>query len=249
MPYPGHSAAGSASKAASHQVDKQRIIVITDSVGLPRKEPEFIAVEQTWPHLLRSRLPEACIHQLSLGGATTDDVLPQLDFLDGQRPVLAVVQAGIVDCAPRAFRKHELAVLLASRAGRALLNRLEARVFRYLRRVRSVSYVPPARFAQNVQRIAKSFPCPLVWVSILGSRDYEQHLPGVTARIAEYNSLIRNGLGAQFLDLGGWIAEEHFMADGHHLNQHGHRVLLDALSQHASYRALVPTISVRRVTQ
>jgi lysophospholipase L1-like esterase len=218
-------------------VGKLRIFVITDSLGLPRNEPEFVALEHTWPQLFREELPGVCVYQLSLGGATTDDVLPQLDFLNGQEPALVVVQAGIVDCAPRAFRKQEIALLLATRAGRALLNGIEARTFGFLRRLRNISYLSPRRFEQNVQRIRSRFSCPLVWVSIIGGPAYDERVPGVTARIGEYNALIRRNLGEQFLDLDRWLSAGHIMADGHHLNEHGHRALISALMEHPSVLA------------
>lgn len=212
--------------------------MITDSLGLPRRTPEFVALERTWPQLLRNALPGACVYQLSLGGASTDDMLPQLDYLSGQDPAMVIVQAGIVDCAPRAFRRSEIAVLLATRAGRALLNRMERSTIRLLRRIRNVSYVSERQFEKNVVQIANSFTCPVVWLGILGGARYDELVPGITARIAKYNAILHRVLREQFMDLGTILGPEHFMSDAHHLNEGGHCALMRALEQHPSFIAV-----------
>lgn len=227
-------------------MSRPRVFIVSDSLGLPRQTPEHVAIDATWPQLLRDELPGACVYQLSLGGATTDDLVPQLSYLLGQEPSLVVVQAGIVDCAPRAFRQSELALLQATRVGRFMLARLERSAFKYLRRVRNVSYVSQRRFHHNINQVLGQFDCPVIWISIVGGSDYDRIVPNVSARIRSYNALLEQRLGADFLDLSADIEDRHLMSDGHHLNEAGHRVLMRRLAQHQAFASLKSTVMARR---
>ncbi len=53
----------------------KKILVITDSLGLPRKDPEECLFENTWPFLLKKN--GFIIHQVSIGGATIDQLYRQ----------------------------------------------------------------------------------------------------------------------------------------------------------------------------
>ncbi|HEY5754765.1 MAG TPA: SGNH/GDSL hydrolase family protein [Steroidobacter sp.] len=227
-------------------MSRLRVVIISDSLGLPRQLPEFVRLEATWPQLVRDELPDACVYQLSLGGATTDDLVGQLSYLLGQQPSLVIVQAGIVDCAPRAFRQSELLLLQSTRLGRLVLNRLERSAFVYLRRIRGVSYVSESRFGQNIERVLGQFDCPVIWISIVGRSDYDSFVPNVSMRIRSYNALLERRLGAHFLDLSTHIADQHMMADGHHLNEAGHRALMDKLARHPAFASLKSIVSSRR---
>lgn len=227
-------------------MNRPRVFIVSDSLGLPRQTPEFVPLEATWPQLARNELPEAYIYQLSLGGATTDDLLAQFRYLLGQQPSLVIVQAGIVDCAPRAFRQSELLLLRSTRIGRFVLDRLERSAFAYLRRVRNVSYVSESRFRHNIEQMVGQFDCPVIWIGIVGRSDYDKIVPNVSMRIRSYNALLEQRFGAHFLDLSAAIRDQHLMADGHHLNEAGHRVLMRELARHPTFASLQSTVSARR---
>src|SRR5688500_17972440 len=88
---------------------KKKILIITDSLGLPRAVPEVCSYEQTWPFLLNNAGYQ--IHQVSIGGATVSELYRQLEYHYLFLPDLVIVQSGIVDCAPRALGKFESLLL------------------------------------------------------------------------------------------------------------------------------------------
>lgn len=87
--------------------EKRRILVITDSLGLPRDYPERCIYSDTWPALLKK--DGHIIHQISIGGATVSELADQLlSYHLSFCPDVVLFQSGIVDCAPRAFTRNEL---------------------------------------------------------------------------------------------------------------------------------------------
>ena len=57
-------------------LNKKRILVITDSLGLPRKDsPGNIGLDNTWPYILRN---EYEVFQISLLGETIKNLFDKL---------------------------------------------------------------------------------------------------------------------------------------------------------------------------
>lgn len=220
---------------------KPLVVILSDSLGLPRSAPERVEVEHTWPQLLRTALPYATVHQVSLGGATTSELLAQLSYVDGSRIDLLIVQAGIVDCAPRAFSKRELDLLQSFKLGRLVLAALKGRGTRLLRRIRRISYVQPTVFAANVLSLKNAVRCNILWLEIVGSSNYDSLVPGITKSIRLFNRIIAERLGDSYVPLSR-LRDQELMEDGHHLNEIGHRKVFETLTERIEHMQLTSQV-------
>ena len=86
-------------------MNKKRVLVISDSLGLPRENPDgIIYYENSWPYLLKEKFD--VIH-LGIGGASIDQLVSQAGYYRFANPDFVILQSGIVDCAPRTMTKKE----------------------------------------------------------------------------------------------------------------------------------------------
>ena len=201
-----------------------KILLLTDSLGLSRAIPEICEYEKTWPFGLRSAGFQ--IHQVSIGGATSYDLVSQLHYHLSYKPDLVLLQVGIVDCAPRFMTKTELSITRklgpVGNFMRGAFNK------RWIKRLRNLTYVSKMDFQKNIKQIRTSINVPLVGISILpASMEYEKKLPGVSKNIRDYN-LILKAESNSFLSLDN-IPFTGIMSDHHHLNAEGHDYILDSL--------------------
>src|SRR5687768_9305673 len=101
----------------------KRCLILTDSLGLPREEPEVLNYEDTWPYLIR-KYHSLEVIQASIGAATSTDLMTQVFYYKNTRPDIVLVQCGIVDLTPRAFLPYELSLFKKFRVSKFMLNRI-----------------------------------------------------------------------------------------------------------------------------
>lgn len=212
-----------------------RILLLSDSLALARQSPESLYLEEAWPMLLREDMANVEWLQFSMGGATSSDLLAQSEYWMHARQDInwLIVQAGIVDCAPRAFSRNELLQQKTLALFTRLFPRSGRRLFEWIRRRRNVSYIGPERFRQNVQAfrdLADQRGVRLLWLPVLGAGFYEGILPGVTKKIAQTNEILQQELGCALVDIR--LSDEFFMVDGHHLRADAHRHLAQVILKH-----------------
>lgn len=207
----------------------KRVLIFSDSLTLPRSTPDSLLLEETWPFQLR-RLMKGCdFIQVTQGGATSSDLinLSHCWLHSSQSPGWLIVQAGIVDCAPRAFTGREVFLQrFLARFTRFFPNTGKI-IFEALRHRRKISYVSSDSFRENVRffrGLAEVHGCSLIWIPVLGSSFYENILPGVTQKISEANQILYDELNDFVLRVQ--LSDSDFMSDGHHLKPAGHAVLL-----------------------
>ncbi|MBM3163982.1 MAG: SGNH/GDSL hydrolase family protein [Bacteroidetes bacterium] len=197
-----------------------RILVFSDSLSLPRSQPETCLHEQTWPELLRKQGHEVCLS--AIGGATVQDLLKQTFYFQDRRYFdLVVVQCGIVDCAPRFAKRWELKILQAlGKVGKCVIRLLNRKSVRNLRKL---TYTSEKAFCDGIQRLENAFDAPVVFVEILpATSSYETQLPGVTKNIEAFNAILRSHRHISMKD----IPETGIMSDHHHLSSEGHAYLV-----------------------
>lgn len=200
-----------------------RILVFSDSLSLPRSQPETCLHEQTWPELLRKKGYEVCLS--AIGGATVKDLLKQTFYFQDRRYFdLVVVQCGIVDCAPRFAKRWELKILQSlgkfGSWGMKLLNR------KSIRNLRKLTYTSEKNYREGIQRLENAFDTPVVFVEILpASSSYETQLPGVSKNIEVFNTILRSRRHISMKD----IPTNGIMSDHHHLSAEGHAYLADRI--------------------
>lgn len=204
-----------------------KILILSDSLGLPRNAPEFCSFEDTWPVLLRNSGRN--IHQVSIGAATSQVLLKQIPYQKAFKPNLVILQVGIVDCAPRFMSKKELdftgALGVCGRGLRFLFNR------KWIKKLRNISYINEVDFKSNISKIQSDFDCPIIALAILpANSEYENILPGVTNKINLYNAILEKNV-KYFLNLNEILACNGIMTDYHHLNKNGHHYLLKKIDE------------------
>ena len=197
----------------------KRLLVLGDSLSLPRLQPEFCGFEDTWPNLLKQQY---LIHQVSLGGGTISDLFRQVEYHKAFSPDIVVLQSGIVDCAPRALGIFELEFISKIWGLRAVLLPLVKKYSRSLRRLRNKTYTSPKIFSRKLNQIKAAFPnSQLVVISILPPcPEYEKIVPGVSNRIKQYNAILHEVSSENFISLDG-IGRKLIMSDFIHLNRGG----------------------------
>jgi hypothetical protein len=204
-----------------------KILILTDSLGLPRFKPEVCSFENTWPVLLKNN--ERNIHQVSIGAATSHVLLRQVNYQKTFKPDVVILQVGIVDCAPRFMSIKELDITGAlgvfGKGIRFLFNR------KSIKKLRKISYINEANFKSNMLKMKHAFDCPIIALGILpASSEYENTLPGVTKKIIRYNAILEQNF-EHFINSNEILHINGIMTDHHHLNEKGNYYLFQKLEE------------------
>lgn len=199
----------------------KKLLLITDSLALPRNSPEKCHLENTWPQLLQ-QTGNFQIHQVSIGGATSTDLLKQLNYHLAFEPDIVVLQFGVVDCAPRFVSRFELEVLKRVPGGNRLLKFLNKPG---IKKLRTITYTSASKFESNLLKIKKLLEGKkIIAIGIVPSTtDYDKILPGVTKNISDYNRIM-NVIFSNFISLER-MPKDGIMSDFHHLNAKGHQYI------------------------
>lgn len=207
-----------------------KILILTDSLGLPRNRPEKCEFEETWPILLKNESRQ--IHQVSIGAATSQVLLRQTTYQKGFNPDIVFLQVGVVDCAPRFMSNKELdftgALGAFGKSIRFLFNR------KWIRKIRKISYINEVEFKKNMLEINNAFACPTVAIGILpASLQYEKILPGIIEKSFTYNKILEETM-AHYIKSEGVADVDGVMSDFHHLNKNGHYYIFKKIEEFLS---------------
>lgn len=214
----------------------KKILLLTDSLGVPRTAPEPLSDDACWVYRLLDEVQGRFRVRLSMvPGLDSDQLLAMARLYHAAiAPDIVVLQVGIVDCYPRALRRGELRLVQRlpaplSRWIHALLRRFHARIVAW----RDIRYVPPERFRRNLEAVAALFPGASFRVLPIApaTAEYRRKNPLVEASIARYNALLAEVFGAGFLRgcYEGVEPEAVVTSDNHHLSASGHQRVLDAV--------------------
>lgn len=202
----------------------KRVLVLTDSLALPREKPEFCGYEETWPQKLKEE--GYVIHQVSIGGGLIGDLVRQaVGYHKMFNPDIIILQAGIVDCVPRFASKFELEFWRRIPfLGKKVLN------FKSKKKVRKKAYTSISQFEYSLKRLKKAYSGTQIYVVEIApaSLEYETLLKGVTQRINDYNNVIRMVFGKNVIRMTE-VPSEGIMSDFHHLNAIGHDFIFQSL--------------------
>ena len=203
-----------------------RILFLTDSLSLPREsEKENVSYEDTYVSKLRKRFPECTIADSAIGGATIKDLYGQVFYYKSFKPDIVIIQSGIVDCAPRAYRNFGKKVLVKL----GLISKLKG-LTRFLRKYRGYTLTKPSKFDSFLKRMRADFSESKFYsLGILEASDeYEKKVPNIKRNIRRYNDLLK--VNSTFIDNSD-IPFEAIMDDHHHLNSKGHQLIFGKLEQ------------------
>jgi lysophospholipase L1-like esterase len=230
-----------------------KIVIMADSLAMPRSGETNVAFEATYPYLLEQSLrkhPEthdAMIIERGMRRRTIEYVLDEWsELVELKTPDVAVIHVGIVDCAPRVFLRRERQFIERIRPIKlrdSILNFVHKRrpeIVKFRKKV----YVPAERFqtliTEVIRRARASSLKSLVFVNIITPPvDMEMRSPGFIANVDVYNDILKtstNGPGIQLIDLNRLIKEnggvEKLTVDGIHINNEGHALLAKELENH-----------------
>ncbi|MFN4234155.1 MAG: hypothetical protein ACK4IK_05055 [Bacteroidia bacterium] len=169
-----------------------KTLIITDSLGLPRDFPENVNYSKTWPKLL-SRSFE--IYQISKWGATIEDLYNQVVYSKSFNPDIVIIQAGIVDCAPRALSKLESDIINKFKIFSFVFSKLiNKKSIYFLRKYRNINYTSISKFEEFIIKLNNEFN-NLIWIPIIPAcKDYESLVPNISININKYNNLLNQEL-------------------------------------------------------
>lgn len=215
----------------------KKVLVLTDSLGLPRMRPSMIGDDQCWTYRLADHCAERFrFRNVSVPGMdSTQLLLLAKDYYAAIKPDIVVIQVGIVDCYPRAIKKTELSILLRlpSVISRNV-HRLVKRFYKGLIALRSIRYVQPAAFRANLQALSEVFlGAQIIVVPIAPpSLSYQAKNPKIAASVEEYNALLSEQFGEGFLhECYPQGVASIFLSDNHHLNAAGNSLVFEAVKR------------------
>lgn len=208
-------------------------LIITDSLGLARAEPELVRAHETWTQLVTSNSglkAKFNFYIYSRFGYTSEGLKNEIDtYLKAYEPDMIILQIGLVDCYPRALKRLELALirLLPSLIQRVVRN-LVKKHYKKLTKWRTNRYVSPNDFQGNLTRFKNSFPNSNFLVIPIAPP--HESISKRNAKFEEsinlYNSILSDVFSNQlckgiYKDMEG----ELFLSDGQHLNRNGNEQL------------------------
>lgn len=202
----------------------KRILILSDSLALPRNIPEVCTYNETWPILLRKNGFD--VHQVSIGGATSEDLLRQAPYHCSYNPEIVLIQVGIVDCAPRFMTKMELSLVRKLPFGHLIIRAINTKS---VKKIRKIQYIPPKSFKKNIESIDLIFRnAHTIFIEILPVvAEYEKLLPGVRRNVEVYNEILKNS-ARKTININD-IGRDGIMSDHHHLNALGHQYIFSRI--------------------
>lgn len=210
-----------------------RCLILSDSLALPRVQPERVDFEFTWPYLLKQKLGVEII-QTSIGAATSSDLLNQAHYFKNIDVDVVIIQCGIVDLTPRAFFPGEIRLLKKYRFLNFLLNKItnNKNIIKKIRNHRGITYTSSTQFRNNLRKLKNIFGVTIYWINVpLKVDEYDFIVPGVTGNIVKYNEVIKEVFGNSMIDIS-YFSYNEMMSDFHHLNLQGHFRLVEIIIEH-----------------
>lgn len=227
-----------------------KFLILTDSIGNPRSFPasESMQLEETFPYLIRGQFKDSIFWQLSFGNISTEQLINQaIGYLNHWDPDLIIVYSGINDCRPEAFTEfqktviHRFADPVTNRYTVRILNKLLKNMYHpgWIKR-RQVYRVSKWRFGKTLKKFKLIFDQSKIFcLEICAGAGYEEARPGVTSRMEDYNRIIEELYGEDFVSIQKKMLEvEGFNVDSLHWNKRGHQavadILLERINSHLS---------------
>ena len=210
----------------------QKLLFITDSLGLPRLDPEVLLDDDAWVTKVSDGLyNQFRFFQYLQAGLSSDLLVGALaSQLGAYKPDIIVLQLGIVDSSPRTMTLIEKT--LVGRLPGFLRNPILGFVRQHYAKIikfRDISYVSPDRFQSNLVTLRNYFKsAKFVVIPIApANSEYKLKNPLIERNIDEYNRRLELVFNSDYLHSAydGGNVEELFMKDNHHLNIVGHSVL------------------------
>lgn len=215
----------------------KKILLLTDSLGLPRVMPELINDEWCWTYRLADHYSSVFrFRVVSVPGMDTNQLMSLVtDYYQTIQADLVIIQVGIVDCYPRAIKKAELSLLLRMPGFlNRFIHRWVKRNYSWLIAKRGIRYVQPAQFSANLHRLRQSFPNSKVLVVPIAppTKAYVEKNPLIRGAVTDYNNLLATNFPSGYLaDCYAEATDDIFLSDNHHLSGLGNELVYRAVRE------------------
>lgn len=202
------------------------ILCVGDSLGMPRQGIQFV---DTWFYQIHQVKGKEFFFVNNFRRALTSDDLKSADFLENYSPHTIILQIGIVDCAPRYFKKDSIIVKLVNSSPSFFQIFFWDFVKKIKNRSDSNSYVTLDNFKKNienyVERCNNNGVIRLIVIAIPtpGSSMLKSN-PGIAKSINRYNEVFKTlSFKGELLIVNPLIQGESndYLEDGYHLSKHG----------------------------
>lgn len=216
------------------------LLIIGDSLSLPNAA-EQVDAALTYPTLLSKHFERATIKHSAIIGNDTKVAKGKIkeDILDFQ-PSHALVQLGIVDCAPRVFLRNELRfVMMLPDSVQNFIHKF-TRKHRYLiTKFRKREFVSIRSFEKNYRIILSAFQkvqAKVILINIVAASDYLCSISyGMRENIDTYNQVIKElaeEYGCDLINLNSLTSQNKALLanDGYHLSITGNRQISEEVT-------------------
>lgn len=210
---------------------KKQIVILGDSLSLPRNE---LTVEHTYPMILENLLEsEYKIFNKSIRANDTSLQIKSLyGDLVGFNPDFVIIHLGIVDCAPRLFKRLERKVYSTINKVFPII-KLFSRHRYLLTKLFPKVYVDIQQFEKNYRFLLQEINKMNTNVIVIGIADSSEETKAKSynyeKNILTYNSAIKSIIkefnNVFYIDVFNYKDEEILLPDGIHLNKIGSRIL------------------------
>jgi lysophospholipase L1-like esterase len=226
--------------------ERPLVLLFTDSLGMPRDflpPRDRTTYEQTYPAIVRGLLADrADVEVVSSIGLDSQAAVYWAKFqVYPRRPTVLVLHLGVVDCAPRVFKKDSPSILVRPwflRLTRGYTIRLIHELRPLICRLRKLVYVGEEEFERNLAELrdrvaALRTDSRILAVAISDKpKRLEWRSPGYRANVARYNRALQRVFGAGFVDVNSLLPlEDQLISDGIHLTPQAHELLAGALAE------------------
>ncbi|TGK30933.1 hypothetical protein EHQ12_10765 [Leptospira gomenensis] len=215
---------------------RKKVLLLTDSLGLPRMNTPTIQDSDVWTYSVAERLKEKySFYFQRIGGLHTRELVShsQFGYLAGYSPDIIILQIGIVDCTPRSVSEKELKLF------QFLPDRISNIIHSYVKRnhiklitKRRIKYVHPDEFKDNLKRFKEIFKYARVFaVAIsLPNATLSKKNPFLSEAVGIYNGILKELFGSSFIDpYPAKDADRMLLEDGIHLSYDGHMAVAKAV--------------------
>lgn len=200
-----------------------KALIIGDSLAAQRPDDDLDEKER-WPYLF-SKETNLSIINLSKGFSTTQKLGEEASINAAKKVDKVIIQLGVVDCAPRRFRRWEMQIIYKFPAV------IQKKLISFLKNRRTQSlekcYVNPIQFKENIVNFISQIKAPVLYIHILpASGNLKIANPQITSAITQYNKIVSSLSETHKNLLQINFSEEEVMnytlEDGYHLNRKGH---------------------------
>lgn len=199
------------------------IVILSDSLGFPRSEPEKVSMEECYPSLLANKFGKVLF--VGYGAATSENIAYQTSYFRGNQKKIYLLHFGIVDCTPRVLTKYESCIL------KKIKIKLPQTICMWLRKARLTRKTNPLAFRHNCKKIKENLSGNLIVLPIAkASKKFENKVPGIQKSVHEYNKILKSEFSKAYLNVS-IDPNKNIMSDFHHLNKLGHKKIFKAVQK------------------